>query len=172
MIKTALAFDGRKPSLGFLSAGSVEIRAFGPEVAPLGSGAFGIRSLSYHGGRWASPRAQPEIWFSAELRSSERESNLELSFFGLSAQNPLFFAFYVSARSALVGVEEIRAGGLKHYAGDPLSVQFDRQLQLSAQGVSHLEVKPIAPEAFWQCYYFLAFTLIPSSPKVIFSFSV
>src|SRR3990167_10433455 len=155
-VEAVKSLDGESPSLGSLLFPSIKVCAFGPEVLPLGSGTFGIRSLFFHEDRWSSPIAQPEVWFSTDMTMRERGVDLDLTFFGLTIDHPLFFSFYVQAKRVRVGSLEIEAGGLRRYSGGVCPVDFEG-VQLIGKGPSRMEVIPIAGDAFWNCQYLIAF---------------
>lgn len=168
-LKAELALDGKCASLGSLLFPTVKIRAFGPEVPPLGGKGFGIRSLSFHEGRWASPKGLPEVWFASKISASERKVFLDFSFFGLVKENPLFFSFYVESTQAAVEGKVIEVGSLHKFSGPAHSVVLGNEVELNGEGTSLLEVIPIAGASFWNCQYLIAFSLSPFHSKFSFS---
>lgn len=167
-IEMKCSFDGSNSSLGKLLFSSGSIQAFGPEVPPFGAGTFGIRPLSHHENIWASPIAQPEVWFATETEVQERKIRFKCTFFGLSIENPLYFSFYIKSQTANIGNHQIIAGGLQRYSGYSQQIEF-QGFKLLCQEATKMEVIPLAGDSFWQSQYLAAFELTPAHSKYLFN---
>ncbi|MBI5273113.1 MAG: hypothetical protein HY861_03935 [Chlamydiia bacterium] len=172
-IRSELTVVGDGTPLGMLIAPCAQIRAFGPQTAPLHDGrGFGIRSLQDPAKLWVSAAAIPEVCLTPCLRSEAEKIWLEISFVGVKASPSLFFSFYVKAAEALVGGEEIRPRTLNRYVGAAKPMVFGGGLLIESHIPGKLELIPLAGERqCWGCEYLAAFVMPPLCSKAIFSFS-
>lgn len=172
-LKCCYTFFGSRTSVGSLISNKAEIRAFGPQAFPLSDPmGFGIRSVSGHEKRWASPAALPEIWFDTKVHRVDSGLMLDLSFFGMKPGTPLAFSFYVKADSAQIGNEKFKPKTLQRYHGISKPVQFGGGLCLQSLMPGKMELIPLAGSGgYWDCEYLAAFEIHPVNAKISFLFT-
>jgi len=171
-ITCCFTFSGDRTSLGAMVSDAVEIRAFGPQVVPLSDPlGFGIRSISKHGHRWASPSGSSEVWFEFNARKEEARIVFDLTFIGLKPSAPLAFSFYVKAESAHIGNEKIKPKTLHRYHGISKPILFGNGLILESLSPGKMELIPLAgSEGYWNCEYLAAYEVHPVNAKMSFAF--
>lgn len=170
-IQGALTFSGSGVSNGAIRSETVQIPAFGPQIAPLSdSEKFGIRFLKNPDDLWSSPAFCPGVWY--EMKGSAGlPVRLDTIFYG-KPEEPLFFSFFVKADCAMVGSEKLQAKSLQRYGGVSQPVLFDDSLCIACDPPAKLEVIPLAGDkSFWGADYLAAFEIHPFSPKMSFIFS-
>lgn len=161
---------GSHTSLGSLVSKKTEIRAFGPQAFPLSDPkGFGIRLISNHEGRWASPAALPEIWFGLKIQGVDSGIVFDLTFFGVNPAAPLAFSFYVKSDSAQIGNEKFQPKTLHRYHGTSKPIQFGGGLKLESLMPGKMELIPLAGSGgYWDCEYLAAFEIHPVNAKMSF----
>lgn len=163
-ISAALTLDGEGTSLGAIRAHGVDIRAFGPQSASL---QFGIKGRGLEG--WTHTAAYPEVWLEMKPAVVEETLKLDVRFVGITLETPLFFAFYVKARSCQIGLETLKPKSLRRYQGEVASIGFDNQLKIEVGQPQKVQVIPLAGEGcFWNADFLILFELHPFLSQIYF----
>ena len=165
-----ITFSGVGTSLGAFLSPHGEIRAFGPQGLPLSdSRGFGLRTISPHENRWISPIALPEVWCDVKYETGPNSFVLDLTFFGLIPEHPLFFSFYVWAESAMIDGTVLKPRSLQKYRGEAKEVRFGESFRIRGPLSDKLEVIPLAGDGpFWGSTYLAAFEIHPFNAKASF----
>lgn len=171
-IDGAFALQGIGVSLGAMRADSVEIPAFGPQIAPLNDpSGFGIYRLNSES-KWAALNARKEIWF--ETIPSLDQNSLEIRFIGAPVERNLFFVFYIKAEMAIIAGDRYLPQSLQRYAGDVKGITFEkkkRRLLMESQNPSRMELIPLAGgNCFWGSDFLLGFEVPSHDGRMVFRF--
>lgn len=168
-MKCAITFSGSKVSHGALLSRATEIRAFGPQARPLSDPAtFGIREILDHSNRWASPIANPEIWYELQVDFTSKAMVFNLNFYG-EVKDSLLFSFYIKSSFAQIGNEKLKAQSLNRYVGPSKPIVLGGDLVIECDPLGKMEVIPLAGGGgFWDCEYLAAFEVHPMNPKMSF----
>lgn len=176
LLSSVTTLAGNFTSLGAIQAAEVEIRAMGPQAAPLNdSKGFGIYRIPDGASleKWTACAAFPEIWFEAESIHEENSYQLDLRFLGLTNQQPLFFVFYVKAHLAKIGTQQYLPKALLRYLGESKQIQFNTNVFIDSSRNMRMELIPLAGEGcFWDCEFLLAYEIPVSDEKISFSVTV
>ncbi len=169
-LKCCLTFSGSSTSLGAVRSDGAEVRAFGPQTYPLSAPkGFGIRPVREHGNRWASPIAEPSVWFEMRSNFNGKQIGLDLTFFGLEPSASLAFSFYVKAEAAQIGSEKFKPKTLQRYQGVSKPVRFGSGLTIESLTSGKMELIPLAGGGgYWDCEYLAAFEIHPINAKMSF----
>ena len=156
--------------LGAFRGGAVEVTAFGPQMHSLNDAKlFGALAIDQ---TWSAVFAKREIWCKMEADASR----IGARFFGVGAQDKLYFVFYMRAEDAKVGEEMYAPRSLKRYSGMSNKVVFQRKgtcLSIESQGPTSMELIPLAGEGcFWNSDFLLAFEISPHDGKAVYTFEV
>lgn len=166
-MRAAFTSTGNGTSLGMIQAGSIEIRAFGPQQLPLSEpNRFGIQGKGMEG--WARSFALPEVWLEMKPTWKETECQIDLRFVGLKPETPLAFAFYIKGPTCQIGNEILKPKSLRRFHGEEQQIRVGGLTIESAQR-HKVQVIPLAGEGcFWDCEFLLSFEIHPLNPQIAF----
>jgi hypothetical protein len=167
-LTAAFTFAGERTSLGVVCSKDVQIRAMGPQGLPLSDPyKFGIYNPP-NSSSWTRCFAFPEVWFEMKHSINEDECFMDLRFFGLEAEKPLAFVFYIKAQSCSVGQLILKPQSLQRYLGEGACYLFqggESALKIQAGVLQKTQVIPLAGEgSFWNSDFLLAFEMRPFGP--------
>lgn len=167
---------GNRTSIGAIQAKEVEIRAFGPQAAPLSDSiGFGIYRLPDGNAidRWTAFAANPEIWLDLETCLKENQLFLNGRLLGMKSESQYYFVFYIKAAEASIAEAVHKPKSLIRYRGETVPALFDRQIEIKTNVSSKMELIPLAGGGcFWDSDFLLAYELIPENEFFFFQISV
>ena len=157
-VALAITASGDQTMAGACRIGDIEIRAFGPHLAPLSnSELFGI-GPGEEG--WFCASAAKEIWCKIRGEVDPRGLTLFLNSAGITSEKPMAFVFYLRAKECVLGAKVLKPKSLARIITEKEQVTIrgeSTEIIFSCTSRQKIEVIPLAGEkAFWGSSFLLA----------------